>query len=94
MSIFDPEKIARNKAIVDAMPAWKRGEPINERRVSEVDKLKAVNTQLLKEMKRYLPIIEAIENGNPGLWDELARPWGIATANGYRAAIQAAKEGK
>ena len=53
MSIFDLEKIARNKAIVDAMPNWKRGEPINGRRLSEVGKLRAVNTQLLEALKGW-----------------------------------------
>jgi len=41
---------------------------------------------LLAEMKRYLPILEAIE-GNPELWERLTARHGIATANGYRNAI-------
>lgn len=38
MSIFDPEKIARVKAITDAMPAWKKGSPVNERTLKTTDK--------------------------------------------------------
>ena len=39
-----------------------------------------------EEMLRYLPIIERAE-ADPELWEKLAAGTGIATANGYRAAI-------
>ena len=38
------------------------------------------------EMLRYLPIIERAE-ADPKLWAQLTEGTGIATANGYRAAI-------
>src|SRR4051812_19182978 len=41
---------------------------------------------VLREMRRYLPLIEQIES-SPTLWGMTAAPLGIATANGYRAAI-------
>ena len=83
MSIFDPAKIARNKAIVDAMPEWKRGEPINRRRVSDVDKLKAVKAQLLEALEA---IAHKARRAELPLTYEIKR---LA-----EAAIAAAKEGK
>lgn len=46
--------------------------------------------ELLTEMSRYLPILEAIE-GNPELWERLTARNGIATLNGYRNAIAKVK---
>lgn len=43
-----------------------------------------------EEMLRYLPIIERAE-ADPELWQRLTEGTGIATANGYRAAIAKAK---
>ena len=47
---------------------------------------------MLAEMQRYLPIIEHIER-NPNFWREASRGTGLATANGYRAAIAKATGG-
>lgn len=46
--------------------------------------------ELRAEMLRYLPIIERAE-ADPGLWELLTAGTGIATANGYRAAIAKAE---
>jgi hypothetical protein len=53
-----------------------------------------VNTQLLKEMRRYLPVITYLEQNYPSIWAAATQGTGIATANGYKAAIQAAEGGK
>ena len=42
-----------------------------------------------EEMLRFLPIIERAE-ADPELWGRLTAGTGIATANGYRAAIKKA----
>lgn len=44
-----------------------------------------------EEMVRFLPIIERAES-DPELWTRLTAGTGIATANGYRAAIAKATE--
>ena len=54
MSIFDPAKIARNKAIVDAMPEWKRGGRMNEKKLTEVERLRAINAQLMEALEGWL----------------------------------------
>jgi hypothetical protein len=46
---------------------------------------------IVEEMKRYLPVIEALEN-EPELWNRFTKGTGIATANGYRNAISQFKE--
>jgi hypothetical protein len=46
---------------------------------------------IVEEMKRYLPVIEALEN-EPELWNRFTKGTGIATANGYRNAISKFKE--
>lgn len=48
--------------------------------------LEGQRAELLTEMKRYLPILEAVE-GDPQLWERLTARHGIATLNGYRNAI-------
>lgn len=45
---------------------------------------------LLREMKRYLPLLERIE-AEPALWERTTVSLGIATLNGYRAAIRKAE---
>lgn len=40
----------------------------------------------LKEIQRYLPILEELEK-YPWLWEHFTKGTGIATLNGYRAAI-------
>ena len=57
----------------------------------ERDKLRAENAHLLKEMQRYLPILERLEE-DASLWFEFSGGTGLATANGYRNAITKAKE--
>jgi hypothetical protein len=57
---------------------------------AEVRRLERLNTKMADEMTRYLPVIECAEN-MPSTWEMLTRDTGIATANGYRAAIAAMK---
>ena len=54
MSIFDPAKIALNNSIVDAMPEWKKGERMNEKKLTEVERLRAVNAQLLEALEMWV----------------------------------------
>jgi hypothetical protein len=42
--------------------------------------------RVMAEMLRYLPLIERAE-ADPALWARLTAGTGIATANGYRAAV-------
>jgi hypothetical protein len=49
-------------------------------------RLIAAAPDLLSEMKRYLPLLERLE-AEPALWERLTVSLGIATLNGYRAAI-------
>jgi hypothetical protein len=48
---------------------------------------KEMTAALVNEMIRYLPVIEEAES-NPEIWNKLTKGTGIATANGYRAAIK------
>jgi hypothetical protein len=50
-----------------------------------------MSKSIVEEMKRYLPVIEALEN-EPELWNRFTKGTGIATANGYRNAISKFKE--
>jgi hypothetical protein len=59
--------------------------------IEQRDELKRQNEELLAEMRRFLPLIERLE-ANPSLWVDLTSGLGIATANGYRAAITKAME--
>lgn len=52
--------------------------------------LQAEITQLRSEMLRYLPLIEKAEQYRH-TWAFLTEGTGIATANGYRAALQQEK---
>lgn len=56
----------------------------------ELARLAEVNAGLVREMERYLPVIAKAEDST--VWSELTDGTGIATANGYRAALAAAKE--
>lgn len=47
--------------------------------------------EALKEMKRYLPVLERLE-AMPGTWESLTKGTGIATLNGYRNAIKQAEQ--
>lgn len=47
--------------------------------------------ELLREMKRHIPIIDKAEGST--IWEYLTSGTGIATANGYRAAIAKVKGG-
>lgn len=49
--------------------------------------LQAEIALLRSEMRRYLPLIEKAEQYRH-TWDFLTEGTGIATANGYRAALQ------
>lgn len=42
--------------------------------------------RLEKEMRRYLPILERVE-ANAAIWDSYTKGTGVATVNGYRAAL-------
>jgi hypothetical protein len=57
----------------------------------ERDELRAENAHLLKEMQRYLPILERLEEDVLS-WFEFSGGTGLATVNGYRNAITKAKE--
>ena len=52
----------------------------------------AERDRLRDEMQRYLPVIERCEN-LPALWAWCTRGTGIATANGYRKALQEDRDG-
>jgi len=52
-------------------------------------KLMAAAPELLKEMERYLPVLERLEK--MAQWDSCTEGLGIATANGFRNAINKAK---
>jgi hypothetical protein len=49
-------------------------------------KVMAAAPEMKDELLRHLPILERIE-ADPELWDKLTKGTGIATLNGYRAAI-------
>lgn len=53
-------------------------------------RIRAAAPQMLREMKRYLVIIERCEDMGE-FWDFITSGTGIATANGHRAAIKAAE---
>jgi hypothetical protein len=53
-------------------------------------RLASAAPNLYAEMLRYLPIIEAVER-DPEMWQRLTVGTGIATANGYRAALSKAE---
>lgn len=55
-------------------------------------RLIAAAPTLLAEMQRYLPVLEALEC-DPTLWIAYTKGTGIATTNGYRAALAAAEPG-
>lgn len=48
---------------------------------------------LLEALERHLPILERAEEC-PTIWEELTKGTGIATLNGYRHALSAARDGK
>jgi hypothetical protein len=50
--------------------------------------------ELLSEMLRYLPVLEALEKNEPDMWAFLTQGTGIATLNGYRNAITKATGGQ
>jgi hypothetical protein len=55
--------------------------------VADAPKLLAERDRLRKEMARYLPILESLEE-EPDAWELFSEGTGIATLNGYRAALQ------
>jgi len=57
---------------------------------AELRRLAEVNAALVREMGRYLPVINRAEDSE--IWGDLTDGTGIATANGYRAALVKAKE--
>ena len=68
----------------------KRSLRIQATHAAELEKAEVAQSariaKLESEMRRYLPVIERAEQV-PGLWGELTAGTGIATANGYRAAL-------
>lgn len=50
-------------------------------------------SEVVSEMERYLPVIERAES-EPETWARLTNGTGLATANGYRAAIRRARAEK
>jgi hypothetical protein len=57
---------------------------------AELRCLAEVKAELVREMGRYLPVINRAEDSE--IWGDLTDVTGIATANGYRAALVKAKE--
>jgi len=66
--------------------------PVLENAATELRRLAEVNAELVREMGRYLPVINKAEDSP--IWGELTNGTGIATANGYRAGLVKAKEKK
>jgi hypothetical protein len=69
-------------------------EAVNARQVTralefgnELVALRSENARLRSEMKRYLPVLEAMESNHSG-WEWYTAGTGIATLNGYRAALE------
>lgn len=64
--------------------AWMYENPTSTMRVIQagIDETK----RLRAEAERYLPVLERAE-ADPEVWDRLTAGLGIATLNGYRAAI-------
>lgn len=57
----------------------------------DLERLAKERDETLREMRRYLPIIEAAER-DAAVWNRITAGTGIATANGYRAALARIKE--
>lgn len=72
--------------VSNLMPAPKS----NAKTLEERARLIAAAPDLLAEMKRYLPILDRVFDDRPEVLEGL----GIATLNGYRAAIQKAEGGE
>lgn len=45
--------------------------------------------QIIREMQRYLPVLQALEN-EPEAWNACTQGTGIATLNGYKNALKEA----
>lgn len=58
---------------------------IKDAKIADARLIAAAPT-LHEEMLRYLPILDRAE-ADPEIWESLTEGTGIATANGYRAAI-------
>lgn len=50
------------------------------------DQLEHMNDVRSREMQRYFPVLQRLE-ANPELWVEITEGLGIATLEGYRAAL-------
>ena len=57
-------------------------------RKARIEALEAEVERLRHEMRRYLPVLEALE-ANPSSWEWFTDSTGIATLNGYRHALAA-----
>lgn len=62
----------------------------NEDQAERIKELESAAPKMLAEMLRYLPVLDRAE-ADPELWGHLTHGLGIATLNGYRAAIDALK---
>jgi hypothetical protein len=62
------------------------GQYISERLAASPARVGEGEDRLLREMQRYLPILERIE-AHAETWDWATRGTGVATLNGYRAAM-------
>ena len=60
---------------------------------TELATTKADLARAREEMKRHLPILEALER-SPFLWSSYTDGTGIATLNGYRAALAPEQKGE
>ncbi len=90
----DDEYIVYNMAH-HGITEWAEGgniqTPDNETQAANARLIAAAPT-MLAEMRRYLPILEAME-ADSTLWAAYTRDTGVATTNGYRAAITSATDG-
>lgn len=68
---------------------------ISDGDITEQDKknaaLIAAAPDLLREAKRYLPLLEHIQENDPDFWQALTNGTGIATVNGLKYAINKAE---
>lgn len=70
--------------------AWDEGGCHEGELLDKMQKLERQRNELLREMERYLPVLQHLEN-SPAAWEHYTKGLGIATLNGYKSAIANAK---